>query len=381
MERKDWIHWIVIVSLFVMVVILFLRVEEVKKELIQTNNEYVNYQEEKTREIRGLNSEIKHLEQEKEGLEQSLAEKQEELQVLEKKYNNLAENYEGLQEEASNVLRTIDDYQQELNESMEWFRANSGLEGLNVSNSLKNKIESQLRYRCIEKEGNRCTINTGCLYLVNSQFLEFEYLNDTNTSYSEDKLQSLNEFVNSQGGDCEDFSLFYKAELAFLLNECEASPSEYVLVSWRPASEEGKRFWLDDSHQWFIREAARMLLLGNRYPYVVCGQILDPVKNRIGGHCVIAMSKEKINSIGDIDKLKGGPLIEPQDGRYIGEVGEDIILIMEKDDFSYNSYISQIITDEDMFSFSRERERWEGFAFFSDKLDKTKKKLEQEIND
>jgi hypothetical protein len=34
-----------------------------------------------------------------------------------------------------------------------------------------------------------------------------------------------------------------------------------------------------------------------------------------------------------------------------------------------------------MFSFSRERERWEGFAFFSDKLDKTKKKLEQEIND
>ncbi len=381
MDRKDMLHWVFIASLFVMVIIMFLQVEELKEELVQTHNRYIEYKEEATKDINSKELEIEALEEEKEELQRSLSKKEKEFQALKARYENLTEDYEGLQEEASQILRTIDDYREELNDSMEWFRTNANLEGLNISSKDRSRIESLLKYRCIEKDRYRCTINTGCIYLVNAQFLEFDYLNDTSTSFSEDKLQSLSEFVDNKGGDCEDFALFYKAELNFLLDECKESTSEYVLESWRPASDENKRFWLDDSHQWFLREAARMLLVAHKYPYVVCGMILDPVKDKIGGHCVIAASKEKIESIEDIEKLNGAALIEPQNGRYLGDVGEDVMLIKKIDDFSYNSYISQIITDSDMLSFSKRRNQWEGFALFSEELEEVDNKLKAEIRE
>ena len=85
--------------------------------------------------------------------------------------------------------------------------------------------------------------------------------------------------------------------------------------------------------------------------------------------------EEKIENIQDLELLNGAPLIEPQNGIYLGKVNDEssaVNLINENNHGKVNSYISIVITDNDLFLFSDEYKKWLSYSIFNGELSETK---------
>jgi len=356
MKREIFISASIVLMIVLVAIALRFRYDAV-----ECNSEFESFKENATEEINRLIEENKRI-------LDALNERENEIDALKKEYENLSIEYAELNRDAEEMLGTIDEYKKDIEASMEWFEMNSNINMINDSFA-REKLKGLLQSRCIEKNDDLCIINTGCIYLVNSEYFDAEYINDTSIYEEEDKLQSLDEFLMHRGGDCEDFSLFYRAELAFLIEKCGGR--EVVLDSWQPVEHE-KRFWLDAGHNWYLRYADGMFLKGYKYPYVVCGMLYDSVNEEKGGHCMIALAKEEINGVDDIELLNGGVLIEPQDGRFVDYIGNKTILVADEEDFDAPYYIYEVIIDNDLLFF---RDEWLGFALFDERLDSIKERF------
>jgi hypothetical protein len=205
------------------------------------------------------------------------------------------------------------------------------------------------------------------MILVNEQFMNLEYKDDT-TLGKQDKFISLSEFLQNKGGDCEDFSLLYKAEINYLLDNC--TKNKITIDAFVPGS--GKYF-LDNSNTWYYSDAKKYTLKqGYTHPNIVCGFLKDPNKSdAFGGHCVVAFSKEKITSINNLENLNLAELVEPQTGQYLGHViyGGEAFKIEYYVDGEYipedSSYIKQIITNDDYYLYHG---GWKSYKYMYDKF-------------
>lgn len=359
MKREIFIAFLIVLMIFLVATALKFRYET-----IGCYSEFESFKENATEEINKLTEENKRI-------LDALNERENEIDALKKEYENLSIEYVELNRDAEEMLKTIDEYKREIEASMEWFEMNSNIDMINDSFA-REKLKGMLQSRCIEKNNDVCIINTGCIYLVNSEYFDAEYINDTSIYEEEDKLQSLDEFLMNGGGDCEDFSLFYRAEIGFLIEKCEGK--EVVLDSWQPVEYE-ERFWLDAGHNWYLRYADGMFLKGYEHPYVVCGMLYDSVNEEKGGHCMIAISKEEINGIEDVELLNGAVLIEPQDGRFVDYIENKTILVSDEEDFDAPYYIYEVITENDLLFFSANENEWISFALFDERLDSIKERF------
>ncbi|MEM3654712.1 MAG: hypothetical protein QXO60_02160 [Candidatus Micrarchaeia archaeon] len=338
---------------------------------------HLNYVENATSNIEKLNSEKQELItslqsalEKNENLKRKLNEAeanysqlQNEYQMLTQNYTLLGSRYEQLKDEANALLAKLDEYSQKINESMSWFSQNSNIEKMN--NNLKTSLVSDLKTECYKIILDECRIKTACFYLVNDEFYGLRYISDTSLYNREDKLSSLDEFIANKGGDCEDYSLFFKAEMNNVLSKC--SNKKIIIESYMPI-ENGNRYFINNRDTWFIRDVeAKELKPGNIYPYVVC-YLTEPLL----GHCVVAFSQYKINNSSQINLLNGAELIEPQDGSYMGEIGKEIKLPVFKNGINE---LMIVISDNDMYSF--ENGEWIGYADFILSIDNMKKELQE----
>ncbi|MCX6802599.1 MAG: hypothetical protein NT067_05835 [Candidatus Diapherotrites archaeon] len=300
---------------------------------------------------------------------------------LEKDYNELkqakktlGEEYALLKEESAQTIKSIEEFEGEIESSIEWFQENAALHDTERQTLAKTSLES----RCFLVSGQGCSVKTACLYLVNSmqEYLGLSYIADKG-----DRLTPVSEFLDKKGGDCEDFSLFFKAELNHFLEKCgNARPETISVEAWTGAESLVARYWIDNQNQWYLEGVQKQSLeAGYVFPAVVCGNIYDLQKKEIAGHCVVALTKKRISGIADVfNELDGAPLIEPQDGSFLGNINEASSLVYlnkEGDSTKHDSFIYWVITDNDFYMFDQESAEWTGYAFFAEKLAALKEKL------
>lgn len=355
-EMQNKVYIIIIVILSILVVSLFYMYSSISADYSILAREHETYIELANSRIEELEGNIESLEKFKSSLE------------IEK--GQLEKSYEDLKEEVDEIIEKIETYKNELEKSMEWFKDNSIL---NEGDSRQKRVINYLDSECLIGKSNTCYIKTGCFWLVNSEKLNYKYKKDIYTSEEEDKLQSLVDFISNKGGDCEDYSLFYKAELNSIIERCEdGGYSNIVIESWIETEKPSGKYWLDKDKDWYLEDVTGIILdEGFIYPNVVCGNIYDLNLDEISPHCIIALTKNKIESIKDMNKLMKAPLFEPQSGMYIGlidDISSDIGLVTKQNYDYLDSFIDTVITDNDYFLFSESEEEWLSYSIFSEEL-------------
>lgn len=288
-------------------------------------------------------------------LEESISQKNAQYEMLQQDYasiisqkEQLGDSYSELREDTYATLDKIEFFESEIEDSLSWFRENSAIENITNANRIKNSIKGRCHYQ--GKDG--CIIKAGCFYLVNYEYLGIRYMLDKVTSGETDKLQSLAEVIRNYGGDCEDYSLFFKAEYNHAYENCDVEP---VIEAWMPSG--GSQYFLDLQETWYLDDAVAVVLpKGHVHPSVVCYLQLPGQ-----GHCIIAFTNKPLESVQDIVLLDGASLIEPQDGRYMGLVNQDIML----------SSIFTVITDKDLYQRTDEY-GWVGYAKMKEELAENK---------
>lgn len=343
---------------------------------LKLNEIYLNYKDKAEADIEKLTLEKNSLESELQNSlyqNQKLLEKNKNLEALysqlNETYTKTVENYtllnreyQSLKDEAKTLLTKLDEYEEKINESMSWFSLNSNIE--NMNGTIKTEIIDDLRKECYKIDMYDCKIKTACLYLVNDEFHHLQYLKDEDLYNRTDKLSSLDEFIAKDGGDCEDYSLFFKAEINHILNRCKGL--NIMIESYTP-SENGGRYFINNMNDWFIRDmGAKELKPNNIYPYIVC-YLTEPYL----GHCVVAFSKYEINDSSQIYLLEGADLVEPQDGSYVGEIGNEIKLPILTNGINE---LMIVISNDDLYNF--EDGKWTGYKDFLFQIRKMRTELQ-----
>jgi hypothetical protein len=325
-------------------------------------------------EILNLQNNILVLNSENNSLSSNLDNLGDDFDKLQTSTRDLNLNYSVLKDEAENTIEKITNYEKELQDSMQWFGTNA------ILSSKQNRLLTILKANCKKRLNDTCKINLGCVFLINSEFENFKYINDEITSNEIDKLQSIEEFISNKGGDCEDYSLLFKAEFNSLIKSCEKDNLKINLVAWEEF-DSSKRLWLNNSQTWYF-ENARAVNIENNFPNIVCGNMFDLQSKKINGHCVIAFTKNKIESISDLNLLSNAPLVEPQSGKYMGKINSTSNIFLINDNYSnIDSYINTVITDDDFFLFSRIENSWQNYGKFATELLEKQESLENLIKD
>jgi len=362
-----------IVILFLCAIIVFQSLLYIG--LIKSNKtlkiEFEHQKSEAASIISGLQSNINTLTQKN-------AQVAEELGLLKKQYTELQDNntelkgsydtldtsYSQIKTEVEQTISKINNYETDLEESLAWFNTNSLPE--NIPN--EKRIKNSLNGRCWEYDDDSCYVMLGCFYLINQKKLGLEYQYDTKTSGETDKLQSLSEFIHNWGGDCEDYSLFYKAEFNHVLNSCkERGGKNLTLEAWVTGTSD---YFLDLESEWYLPNAIGIILpAGYIYPNVICGMLPSPNTGDVSGHCVIAFTNSLILNASDITLLDGAPMVEPQSGMYLGMINYNSGVTLS----DYDSSIWTVITDNDLFQLKDGE--WVGYAELKNELGEQKDKL------
>jgi len=321
-------------------------------------------------DYRSLNASLSRLRSDYEALNDSYSQ-------LSTEYSGLNTSYLTLRIETEKVLGKVDDYEKNLQDSMSWFRTNSDLSGIN--DRLKaEQVQYSLRDNCYRIEGGMCRIKTGCLWVVNEHYLGLSYRTDIETTHTNDTLLSLQDFVRNWGGDCEDYSLFYKAEMNYIIDKCTEGgipQSSIILEGFKPGGSED--YFLDfkteyETRYYLPKTLPAVLKNGYIYPVEICGNIYDLNQDEVTGHCIIAFTRNRIDSIDDVHaELNLAPMIEPQTGEYMGLVNDassGIYLASDSDMGEHDSYIYMLVTDGDHMLFDEEKGAWISYSGFSEEL-------------
>src|SRR3989344_4764491 len=97
---------------------------------------------------------------------------------------------ESTQSKIDETKLILEDFEDSLKDSTEWFKQNSNIVNFEEYNS----IRDTLRKRCIDINNNLCNIKLSCFPFVFNNIYKFEYKNDSKITDKEDKLQSLDKF-------------------------------------------------------------------------------------------------------------------------------------------------------------------------------------------
>ncbi|MFH0906294.1 MAG: hypothetical protein V1824_03070 [archaeon] len=300
---------------------------------------------------------------------------------LETNYNSITSEHKNLALEHNNLVLDLNEYQNEIKKSMEWFKLNSRIDDLEFSDSLKNELKKGLF--C---DGSVCIVKTAYIDLVNEINLKLGYAYDSDTTGKKDKLLDLETFVKTKKGDCEDFAQLYSAELRYLIDYVTIDLKKQIrFEAFEQVSDTTVKYSV--YQDWYYQGASRFLVGGDyKYPYVACGNLFDPVARVVKGHCVVMLSNINIKSEKDIFNLTDSVLIEPQTGSFVGYLNKSyasennkysIYLIGANKEAKSN--IFEFISDSDIY-FNESiytgkdpaKSNWISYSYYLDKLEKYK---------
>ncbi len=298
-------------------------------------------------ELDRKNGDIQRQQEEIANLTLALGNSTAEAQKLKYELNTSREELEQAKSTLSEARDEIDEIKSEaleiegrINDSIQWFQDNSGLPGTLKSDRFERRAEKGCR------DGGK--LNLACVSYLMEDELGFTYKDDP----TGDRLYSIEDIISRKGGDCEDFSLFFKA----YLNEVGEEGLE--IEAWTEGF--GKYVVYEDADSgkyWYYDSAAGRTIgrTGTSRPYVAC-YFYDTQGDVRIGHCVIMLANTTIENPEDITEsgLAGSPLFEPQDGRFMGVVGDEFSVCEEGEtDCDLKDYsVAFIISDNDLFQFS-----------------------------
>ena len=248
--------------------------------------------------------------------------------------------------------------EESVNSSIQWFRDNAVL-----PSSLNGFFQDS---------GLGCT-DGGTLKLACIPFRMEKELGFTYKSEYPDQLYSINAMVAKDGGDCEDFALFLKA----YLNRFKETGVDRKLEAWDKSGGKYVIFEENDGTRWYVLGSPHPLgSLRDLNPYAICFTTRYEA-GTFEGHCIVALSGKKINSVEDIQDLNGSDTFEPQDGQYMGKVGQDYRVCQEGQPLCDRvpGSIIFVIADNDLYQFIGGE--WVSYELYGEKATG----LEQKIDD
>ena len=350
--------------LAVLCIILILFIFFLKYEFSLEKNKNLELE----REIINLNSEIQLLENNLSNLNNNINSLNSKISILLNNNSELEQNLTFAKKLISENELSLIKYEEKIQTSMNWFKENSIL---NNSNIIQKNIEQNTYDKCVIENQYTCNINLGCFVMTEKNELNY-YLDNISELGQEDKLYSIQEFLEKKGGDCEDFSLFYKAQFNSMLNRCKDKSIVFTTYSKKFESWKKEDFSLDTDEKWYLPNIYIHNFENITNSYVVFGDMYDLNSNTINGHCMIALTNKSINNINDLYILKGSFLIEPQTGEYEGIINgnSDIFLIENGEDIeSYYSSIWAVISNEDYYLYDYEKElKWYSYGSIKEEI-------------
>lgn len=309
--------------------------------------------------------------------------------------SRLETDYSGLQNQSTNLAKELDDFNNRLDQALMWYKSNAKLN----SSEEENNTKFYLRKHCVEVQSNQCRIQLACLWNTNAERMTLLYKTDDVNWNVEDKILSLVDFLGNRGGDCEDFSLFFKAEINYLKDMCEGKP--VVLEAWK-VPDDGPRqahqrheivYYLSlGETRWYIKDVDVFDIEGFEYANIVCGIMSDLKSEDLGGHCMIAFTQKEIVSNEDLAALDGAYIIEPQDGSFAGNLNSPNSQIYMIDRTTYDAweeywntndtdmelfqYVDMVITDSDVHMYNNNSDSWDSYAQYQKRLNEEKLLIE-----
>ncbi len=384
---KDSFIYKLIIGLLMFCVIVLIHFSNIHEKdsqrMAQRISEYQSQLKASNATDAALRAQLKELNQSKNNLQNEYSNLKSRYASVQQSKTNIEEKYANLTTATETTMQRILNFKDEIEKSMQWFQTNSNIGSIPDASYL----ESELRSNCLQIKDNTCSIMLSCLFFVNNKELGYTYKTDEVISNRSDQLQSLTSFAENKGGDCEDYSLFFKAEYEYLMNICnEKGYNEIKLESWKPSARSDDTVWVHYKESWYLHYAKQYFLPeNNTYASVVCGNIYDPQANATQGHCIVAFGPQFINSLSDLPSLNEATLIEPQDGQALGEMGyfsSGIILLQDGSDVElYPSYVWEVIGDNDLYLFSTDENRWVSYAYYGIALEKDREALRDIIRD
>ena len=270
-------------------------------------------------------------------------------------------NLESQKQQAQQIASDLSGLEGSINASMAWFRGNAEFPS-NYSWKADIYVKRVLS-DCVE--GNE--LNVGCMsYLMENTAFAIHYRTDVASTGKADFLQSVKQTIDSGWGDCEDYSLIFKAAL----NSAKAAQPGLQVVAWAPGGT--RKFYIypkesqvrPDESYWYVPNAQKVQLgsLDSLHPFVVCYRL-----NQNAGHCTVALSDQPVSSSQQIGDLAGARVFEPQIGEYLGTVGSEFGICNPSYCFERAGVIQIAISDSDLYKF--ESGQW---ASYSDYLSRVK---------
>ncbi|MCX8194918.1 MAG: hypothetical protein N3G22_02320 [Candidatus Micrarchaeota archaeon] len=280
---------------------------------------------------------------------------------LEKERKNAAETEARL----SALKEKLDAVEEAVNSSIGWFRENAYLP---ANYSWTTEIFKQRAIAdCIDKN----ELNLACIsFDMENTAFAIHYRLDSEKGV-QDKLQSVKETISLGWGDCEDYSLLFKAAL----NSIEKERGGLAAYGWRSGGGGEFRVYPKESihtEEYYYYPNARKGYAGNLsslQAYVVCYTV-----SSLYGHCAVALSERKLAKSSEVLEMDG-MVFEPQNGEYLGRIGEKFQICTAAECLEKPNYIHRIISDGDLYIFSKER-GWESYADYLQQVRALKAGLE-----
>jgi hypothetical protein len=289
--------------------------------------------------------------------------------------------------------KSLDDFERQINESVAWFSNNSNISAVRQFREMQNQLDTF----CIEVRGDTCRIKLSCPRLVNDAYSQFEYKTDQSLYGKADKLQSLQEFADRRGGDCEDYSLAVKAELNFLVQKCLGRG--FQKIEFEPVEEaQGQRYIVEEDRYsdppvtWYYDNAKGVQLpLAYSNYHVVCGTFaVGTTANGtlvLGGHCLLGFSKVRVSNSSDIyPAISDSYFVEPQNGYLVdttGYVKPQAGQALPSDFRSTSASIWAVITGDDFYIYSQQDDgswRWRGYKDIYGNTETIRQQLSQIVS-
>jgi hypothetical protein len=288
-------------------------------------------------------------------------------------YKNAYEQLQAERQQVENTLRAIDEYHAEIQKRMAWFKENAMLKATPFPKSDPRNTESMKReiaLNCARTNGGVCTIDMGCIARLNTDLLGIRYISDDERKVRErwdvaDRLHSTDEMLIDGGGDCDDYSIFVKAEVNYLKTACGAAQPRIEGWSRGPGRYDSEYSNFSAAQpQKSDTAVPHPLAATSIYPNMVCGTF----DGGASGHCMLAFTAKPVRTAGDIDNLDHAELIEPQTGEAKGRINDNYNVRLEKE-------IWVVASDDNLIFYSAKEDRWYDDTGFDRQLLKSREAL------
>jgi len=293
----------------------------------------------------------------------SLALTQAQLLQTEKALNESKQDLAGQQQKAEALKYELSTLEDTINSSISWFRGNAYMPA-NYSWTA-DIFMTRIMSDCVDKG----SLNLACIsHLMENTAFAIHYREDI-AAGSEDHLQSVKETIQLGWGDCEDYSLIFKA----ILNSARKLNASLNIMAWQPAESGEFRVYPKETPGetgafWVYSNAKAANMGSPSHAYVICYSV-----DESSGHCTVALSDVDVQESSQVPSLEGAYSFEPQSGRYLRKLGQSLSICTESGCKQQGGKIWMVISDSDLYMYGEGG--WQGYADYLSRAKETRSSL------